>query len=63
MPASAQTRSIRVTWASGLGTVIPLVRPSWLTPLPMMTAWIGSPSRRASESRLSATTATPSART
>ncbi|SCD29159.1 hypothetical protein GA0115252_10023 [Streptomyces sp. DfronAA-171] len=42
---------------------MPGVRPSWLTPLPVSTAWIGSPSRSASESRLSATSPTPSART
>lgn len=51
------------TWASGLGTVMPLVWPSWLTPLPRITAWIRSPSRTASSSRFSATRPTPSART
>ncbi|SCE30597.1 hypothetical protein GA0115236_147210 [Streptomyces sp. IgraMP-1] len=62
-PASAQTRRTREIWASALGTVMPLVRPSWLTPLPRMTACTGSPSASASSSRLRATRPTPSART
>lgn len=40
-----------------------MVRPSLLLPLASTTAWIRSPSARASASRLSTTTPPPSART
>ena len=39
---------------------MPLVRPSWLTPLPRITAWMRSPSANASRNRLSTTAPTPS---
>ncbi|KYF88073.1 hypothetical protein BE20_23995 [Sorangium cellulosum] len=47
--------------ASTLGAVSPVERPSWLIAEPRMTAQTRSPSRCASESRL--TTPQPSART
>ncbi len=62
-PASRQTRSISALCDSRLGTVMPAVRPSWLTPLARITAWMGSPARSAAASGLSSTTPTPSART
>src|SRR5262249_31156693 len=46
-----------------LGTVRPLLRPSWLTALPRITARIRSPSRWASDRRLSTTRPQPSPRT
>ena len=49
--------------AGPLGTVRPLLRPSWLTAEPRITARIGSPAASASERRFSTTTAQPSART
>ena len=49
--------------AGPLGTVSPLLAPSWLTAEPRTTASTGSPSRSASVSRLSTTTPQPSLRT
>ncbi len=46
-----------------MGAVRPELRPSWLTAEPRITASTRSPSRRASESRLSTTTPQPSLRT
>ena len=43
-----------------LGAVMPLVWPSWLIPMPLMTPWIGSPSASARSSGFSTTTPTPS---
>ncbi|COW45036.1 Uncharacterised protein [Mycobacterium tuberculosis] len=46
-----------------MGTVTPLLAPSWLTAEPRTTARMRLPSRTASSSRLSTTTAAPSPRT
>ena len=46
-----------------VGTVTPLLAPSWLTAEPRTTARIRLPSRCASDSRLSTTTPAPSLRT
>ena len=50
-------------WAGPVGTVRPLLAPSWLTAEPRTTASTRSPSRAASASRLSTTTPQPSPRT
>ncbi|PSK59779.1 hypothetical protein B0E53_06907 [Micromonospora sp. MH33] len=47
-------------WAGPLGAVSPLDAPSWLTALPRITARIGWPLRRASESRSTSSTPAPS---
>ena len=49
--------------ASAFGAVTPLDRPSWLIADPRTTASTRSPSRTASDSRLSTTTPAPSPRT
>ena len=62
-PASAQAARNTAACAAGLGAIRPLDRPSWLTAEPRTTASTRSPSRSASESRLSTTTPQPSPRT
>src|SRR6516162_7191962 len=49
--------------AGPLGTVTPLLAPSWLTAVPRTTARMRLPSRTASANRLSTTTPAPSPRT
>ena len=51
------------SWAGPLGAVRPLLRPSWLTAVPLITARMRSPSASASLSRFKTTTPQPSART
>jgi len=51
------------SWAGPLGTVCPLLRPSWLAADPRMTASTRSPSRSASRRRFSTRTPHPSPRT
>ena len=58
-----QSLSTSACCASPLGAVSPLLRPSWLTPEPRMSAITRSPSVSASVRRLSTTTPQPSART
>ncbi len=64
MPPSTPARVSAAVMTSacrlGLGLVKPTVRPLWLTALPRTTARTWSLSRRASASRLSTTTPTPS---
>jgi hypothetical protein len=62
-PAAASARRIMSAWARPFGAVMVLVRPSWATAEPRMTAHTRSPSRRASDSRLRTTAPAPSPRT
>ena len=62
-PACASAARITASWAGPLGAVRPLLRPSWLTAVPRITARMRSPSACASERRLSTTTPQPSPRT
>ncbi len=62
-PRRRQRRAQHACWAGPLGTVSPLLGPSWLTAEPRTTASTESPSRSASLSRLSTTTPQPSPRT
>ncbi|GAA3673026.1 hypothetical protein GCM10022420_061900 [Streptomyces iranensis] len=59
--ASASARRITRSCEGPFGAVRPLLAPSWFTALPRRTASTGCPSRRASDSRSSTTTPTPSA--
>ena len=52
-----------LSWDGPFGAVRPLLRPSWLTALPLITPTTTSPSRSASASRFSTTTPQPSPRT
>ena len=63
MPASASAARITRRCASPFGAVRPLLRPSWLTAEPLITARTGSPSACASRSRLRITMPQPSPRT
>ncbi len=62
-PAAANAARYTATCASTDGVEMFTVWPSWLAAVPRTTARIRSPSRSASGSRLSNTTAQPSART
>src|SRR5688500_18250092 len=62
-PALAKAARITASWAGPLGTVIPLDLPSEFKAEPRITARMGSPAAKASESLLSATKPHPSART
>ncbi len=63
MPCRRYTVSTSFSWAGPLGAVRPLLAPSWLTPVARMTPRMSSPAASASASRLSTSTATPSANT
>ncbi len=63
MPASVQASRTRRACASGLGSEMPLVWPSWFSAVPTITPWIGSPSAIACERRFSSTMPAPSPRT
>ena len=62
-PAAASASRITASWAGPFGAVRPLLRPSWLTAVPRITARTRSPSASASARRLSTTTPQPSPRT
>ncbi len=56
----AMTSAMSRACAAGSGTVKPLDRPVWPTPVPLITAWTWSPSASARSSGLSTATPTPS---
>ena len=58
--AAARARRITSTWAPRFGAVRPLLRPSWFTAEPRITAWMRRPSRSASDRRSSTTRPPPS---
>ncbi len=58
--ASARAARITRCWEGPLGAVRPLEAPSWLTALPRITASTRCPCRRASDSRSTSRTPTPS---
>ncbi len=58
--ASASAASMTRRWEGPLGAVRRLLAPSWLTAVPRTTARTGWPLRRASESRSTSSTPTPS---
>src|SRR6266571_3598089 len=59
-PDAASAWRINRCWAGPLGVVRLALCPAWFTAVPRRTAKIGSPSRLASDQRLSTTTAAPS---
>ena len=59
-PAHSQPRATANFWPAGLGAVMPLPLPSEDPPTDRMTAWMLSPSRSASASRLRMKIAAPS---
>ncbi len=59
--ASASACQITRSWDGPFGAVRPLLRPSWLTALPRITASTLRPLRRASDSRSSSSSPVPSA--
>jgi hypothetical protein len=60
--AADSAARITVSWAVPFGTVSPALSPSWPIAEPRTTPTTVSPSRRASDSRLSTSTPQPSAR-
>ncbi|MEQ1506347.1 MAG: hypothetical protein ABMB14_29220 [Myxococcota bacterium] len=61
-PAFRSAARITACWAAPFGAVSPLLRPSWFTAVPRITATIRSPSASASASRFSTTRPAPSPR-
>ncbi|MEZ5979749.1 MAG: hypothetical protein R3F34_16235 [Planctomycetota bacterium] len=62
-PASRSAARMTSACAARLGTVSPLLAPSWLIAVPRTSACTRSPSRSASDRRFSSTTPAPSERT